>query len=303
MTYQPTPYKVSTITATGSVNTCICLDSLFNHIEISELKDNGIIYVEYGNKKTDTVQRGYLKRPIEEYDNGRKRFDNQVTIVYKETDEVRKNTITINTKVFKNGNIQMTGIRFVDQGSVMIDRLIGIIKHIHKKNDDKIVENADILQNVNYRIRLINCDFRTGIEIKRDALYSIMLRQYPTTVTYEPCIYPGVKIQYWWNDQNYKDNGACYCDNKCDGKGCGSGDGNCKKITIAVFQSGCVIITGGQTMKQIDDAYDFITSCLGRHLEAVQKIELPILDKDTNVKCVIPKKTPKKTANKKSVKL
>ena len=35
-------------------------------------------------------------------------------------------------------------------------------------------------------------------------------------------------------------------------------NGNCKKITIAVFKSGCAIVTGGQNPKQINIAYDFI---------------------------------------------
>lgn len=270
MTFQPTPYKVSTITATGSINTPITLESLFNHIELDE-GDEGIVLVEFGNKKTDTIQRGYLKRPVEEYENGKKRFDNQVTIVYRRNIEGVKKPMTINTKVFKNGNVQMTGIRYIEQGKLMIDKIIDIIKKIQKEKDSQIVENFDNLENKNFSVRLINCDFKTGIEIKRDALFSLVMRNYEVTVTYEPCIYPGVKIQYWWNDMNYKDNGACYCQGKCDGKGCGSGEGNCKKITIAVFQSGCVIITGGQSMQQIDDAYDFICKCLTKHLQTIHK--------------------------------
>jgi TATA-box binding protein (TBP) (component of TFIID and TFIIIB) len=41
----------------------------------------------------------------------------------------------------------------------------------------------------------------------------------------------------------------------CDGKG---HNGACKKITIAVFKSGKIIITGGQTMEHIHTAHEFI---------------------------------------------
>jgi TATA-box binding protein (TBP) (component of TFIID and TFIIIB) len=280
MTFQPTPYKVSTITATGSINTPISLDSLFNFIELDK-GDEGIVQVEFGNKKTDTIQKCYLKRPVEEYENGKKRFDNQVTIIYKKHVEDAKKPMTINTKIFKNGNVQMTGIRVIEQGVQMIDKIIGIIKKIHTENDVNIVENYESLENTNFRIRLINCDFKTGIEIRRDALFSLILRNYNVTVTYEPCIYPGVKIQYWWNDMNYKDDGGCYCKGKCVGKGCGSGEGNCKKITIAVFQSGCVIITGGQSMQQIDDAYDFICKCMTKHLTTIHKKNMLLMSNDT----------------------
>jgi TATA-box binding protein (TBP) (component of TFIID and TFIIIB) len=46
----------------------------------------------------------------------------------------------------------------------------------------------------------------------------------------------------------------------CTGKGNGCGDGDCKKVTIAVFKSGKVIITGGQNKDQIIESYRFITN-------------------------------------------
>ena len=68
-------------------------------------------------------------------------------------------------------------------------------------------------------------------------------------ISYEPCIYPGVNIKYFINTNNRC--GICECENLCNGKGNGCGDGNCKKVTIAVFKSGKVIITGGQNKDQI----------------------------------------------------
>jgi TATA-box binding protein (TBP) (component of TFIID and TFIIIB) len=44
----------------------------------------------------------------------------------------------------------------------------------------------------------------------------------------------------------------------CNGKGNGDGDGKCKKVTIAVFKSGKIIITGGQNKSQLEDSYEFI---------------------------------------------
>ena len=36
--------------------------------------------------------------------------------------------------------------------------------------------------------------------------------------------------------------GICKCNSVCDGKGLANGDGDCKKITIAVFKSGKTIV-------------------------------------------------------------
>ena len=40
--------------------------------------------------------------------------------------------------------------------------------------------------------------------------------------------------------------GICKCDCNCNGKGEGLGIGDCKRVTIAVFNSGKIIITGGK---------------------------------------------------------
>ena len=59
-------------------------------------------------------------------------------------------------------------------------------------------------------------------------------------------------LMYYWNKDyhDYPIKGKCYCTKKCTGKGNGEGDGNCKKVTTAVFQSGSVLITGGRSMEQ-----------------------------------------------------
>ena len=69
---------------------------------------------------------------------------------------------------------------------------------------------------------------------------------------------PYFSIKYFINNNNTC--GICECETICNGKGNGCGDGNCKKVTIAVFKSGKVIITGGQNQEQITESYRFITN-------------------------------------------
>jgi TATA-box binding protein (TBP) (component of TFIID and TFIIIB) len=277
--FEPTPYKISTITATGSINTTISLDILFENLSlITDDMEEGIVYAEFGSRKTETVYKGYTKKLANKKTDSKKRFDNQVTIVYKFNDKDNK-CVMINSKIFKNGNVQMTGIRNIYQGQGVIDYIISQVKliHIHKP---EVVCNVDELKNTNYSVRLINCDFRTGLEFKRDKLYKIILTDYNISCTYEPCIYPGVKIQYAFNNDNEKRDGCCYCDKYCSGKGCGNGNTQCKKITIAVFQSGCIIITGGQSIEQINEAYAFICNCIRKNISEIYKVNmiLPIED-------------------------
>lgn len=265
----PTPYKVSTITATGSLPfQHIDLRVLYDIIQITEpcdQEDGGFSYIEYGEKKGEVFSKGYHKKQniTRRKQKDGKRFDNQATVIVW-LNEGNGNFSKTNVKVFKNANIQMTGLKVVVQGKRALDFVASCLEKVDG------FERAEGMPS-NFRIRLINSDFRLGIDIKRDKLHKLV-QKYDIFCSYEPCIYPGVKIQYNYNTDSGKADGVCYCTNKCSGKGSGTGNGDCKKITIAVFQSGCVIITGAQSAQQIDEAYRFIINTVTKHLEEVKKV-------------------------------
>ena len=50
-----------------------------------------------------------------------------------------------------------------------------------------------------FKIVLINSDFKLNFEIKRSELHQILVNNYKIYSSYEPCIYPGVNIKYFWN--------------------------------------------------------------------------------------------------------
>ena len=351
-------------------------------------------------KRMETLSRGVhrrSRRKKKNKDKNARRFDNQVTLIFKmqlplplpgttQGTASSSTSVYVNVKVFKNGNIQMTGLKEVDQGIRVIEFVSEQIERI-KKIDPSVIapdpvtlesqaENKETNENNNettltlsevapdhsedaldhnetalnhgedaldhgedalnhhetrskegkarpeaeaeavlnetrskegkarpeaeaaavlnetglkggevaegnrsgpssYKIRLINSDFRMGLEIKRDKLNKVMQQSYDVRSSFEPCIYPGVKIQFFWNaDKAENLDGKCLCPTgtRCNGKGCGQGVGNCKKITIAVFQSGCIIITGALTTEQIDDAYTFICGVVEKHRSEIEKL-------------------------------
>lgn len=266
----PTPCKISTITATGSVNTVIHLDTFYNNVEVTD--DIGIVYIEYGHEKNETICRGFNKmtKVSAKKKKKTKRFDNQVTCVV-----TLNGTNYANVKVFKNGKIQMTGLKEIDQGKAIIDCVIRNLHDLYSRGFTNVVGTVNALINCDYKIRLINSDFRIGIEIRRDRLNRLIQNSYEVLSSFEPCIYPGVKIQFFWNKtKSGCHDGICTCEGYCGGKGEGCGDGDCKKITVAVFQSGCIIITGAQTIAQIDDAYIFICNVIKNNRDELEKIPI-----------------------------
>jgi TATA-box binding protein (TBP) (component of TFIID and TFIIIB) len=277
------PYKVSTITATGRINTNVDLDILFENLHISketECEENSIIFAEYGSRRSEVVHEAYAKRLAiadRRQKSGKcKRFNNQVTVVYNFS--ASGNNVLVNVKIFKNGHIQMTGLKYVRQGMEVIEKLIEIMRDLNNKTDNQMLHEGHMLKLTDYRIRLINCDFKIGFEVRRDLLHGIVNKRYNIACRYEPCIYPGCKIQYCFNADKPVQDGICDCISKCNGKGCGRGDGECKKVTVAVFQSGCIIITGGQSYEQIDAAYKFVNDCIKEHYDEVKRKPIQLDD-------------------------
>lgn len=276
---EPSPYKVSTITATGCIGVEMNLDNLYNAIDIDRVEPGAasnkfITYVEYGTKKSDTVYKGTCKR-VEASRRRKpkaKRFDNQVTIVIVNFLASGSSHI-VNVKCFRNGNVQMTGLRHIESGHDIICFLMKAIERTQRQKLIEIVSDTSTMRGCDYRVRLINSDFKIGFDVKRDVLHRIVQFEYGVFATYEPCIYPGVKIQYFWN-QDYGDNleGRCRCHRMCSGKGTSEKSGFCKKITISVFQSGCVIITGAQSYKQVDDARSFLCALVLKHADRVRRV-------------------------------
>jgi TATA-box binding protein (TBP) (component of TFIID and TFIIIB) len=267
---KPTPIKVSTMTATAELScTEINAEKLFESISIANDKEDGFLYVEYGLKNSTTFYKGYhrklsvTKRKRKET----KRFDNQVTILLRLRSQ--SGMSTVNMKVFCNGKIQMTGIKTITHGEHALSYLV---EHIKTSSLD-ICKNQAELQSSGYDIRLINSDFSVNFKIKREVLDRIMRTEYQTYCSFESCTYPGVKIQYNYNEAfNNNVSGLCTCTQRCNGKGIGFGDGQCKKVTIAVFQSGCIIITGARSHNQIQAAYNYICSVIDRHYTLIHKI-------------------------------
>tara|TARA_B100000902_G_C27290607_1_gene906917 strand:- start:1308 stop:2072 length:765 start_codon:yes stop_codon:yes gene_type:complete len=237
--------RISTMTQITKFHSPINLQNLFELFNISDT----ISYIEYA----DNIPKGEKKKKINKRkkDDTKKRkfFYNQVTI------HVVKHKI-VNVKIFNNGGVQMTGLKSKEQGEYVVN----ILKNLLQQHG--LVPNDVSLSPI--KIVLINSDFDFGQEINREMLHRLIVEENYYS-SFEPIIYPGVNIKYYFNTNNRA--GICQCGDICNGKG---QNGNCKKITIAVFKSGKIIITGGQSIQQINTAYNFITSFLSENKDLIK---------------------------------
>lgn len=283
-----TPYRISTITCNADIgdNINLNLNVLFNHLEI--LEDEKIIWSQFLKDENDMSKGVYpkKKRKSKKDTTKKNRFDNQVTIIYKFNDIYMPNI-----KIFKNGNIQMTGIKDTNDTITIIDEIIRNIKKIYSFNpsvikddeDETKREKDDIIKTLkyqNFKIRMINSDFKLyydkelteKFELKRKEVHRILISdKYNNKSSFQPGIYQGVKLQYFWNKFSDKKDGICKCPTHCYGKNNGQSIGGCKKVTGALFESGSILITGGISLEQVDETYKYICNVLTENMAEIRR--------------------------------
>lgn len=242
----PSPYRVSTITFNASISAKVDLEVFFRNVEVTPER---IVWTEYGaearGSRPKRKKRVFMVKT-------KKIFDNQVTIVFNLNEDYFPNC-----KLFKNGNIHLTGVRTEQAARDIVDNVVAEVKRMAALGIP-VTETPDAVCPAAFKIRMINCDFGFEGRIRRKNLHNLIIDKYMTVCSFQPLTYPGVKLQYYWNVTNAGKDGICHCHKSCFGKGDGDVDGNCKKVTIAIFESGKILITGANTFEQVDDAYRYV---------------------------------------------
>lgn len=267
----------------------IVVDNLILRFDESYLKKYKKPYIKYMNNVIDPnnvdecllmlgniqlLENNSLKkhgRQKKKKDN--EHFYNSCSIITKGSLDIK----CVNIKLFNNGQITLTGSKCEMDGYYAACVLLNEMKK--EKGIFIDAEESDIISSeiVNYRITMINSDFNTNFKIDLLKLLEILnTKEKELFIKFNPEKYRGLIVGYYWNTEKTIQDGKCLCKKKCNGKGIGTGDGQCKKITISIFKSGSIIITGGRLVKQIEDAYKSINNILKENYQEI--IKLSILD-------------------------
>tara|TARA_B110000208_G_scaffold12077_1_gene14903 strand:- start:753 stop:1529 length:777 start_codon:yes stop_codon:yes gene_type:complete len=228
--------KISTISACCILNATFDLDAIYNNFELNK---NNIISIKHGSNK----------KSLEEIKKKHKRvFYNQLTLELYSNFSKKK----INLKLFKNGSIQMCGCKHVNDCIDVLEKLIENLNSKYYINEDNIkieksfIESEDvtILDSIDkFKITLINSNFSINFSINREKLYNILIKE-KMNCRLEPCIHACVNIKYDINPDR-------------------------KPISIFVFQSGSIIITGAKFIEDIISSYAFITEKISKNKDNI----------------------------------
>ena len=340
---QATPLKISIMSATASLNSILNLKTLSKFLE----KDHNICFIDSMFNMTRKISNVSKK----------KIFYNQITLkirpYYNPDNNINLN-LMVHLKLFRNGKLQLCGLRSENDGLISIKILVKklneivnkqhddiksyrsifsetiikrLVNKLHNKNyyiidydnyidiinknnnyntcikfglnenikNDKVIDkiiNKNVLSITRYNITLINSDFYIGFKLNRTKVYEYMLNQRGLLCDFDPCIYQGVLIKFYWNTIKEVQDGKCNCTIPCNGKGVGDSNGECRKITVSVFQSGNIIITGKCCRKELYYIYNYIVELLHENsteLKQVSFTDEPMKLKRRNVSILIKK--------------
>ena len=263
--FTKTGLRVSTMVITAHWGTQINLDILFRSLPPIIIPiwrpQEGILKFENKNKVLGASHKDiFTNRKITS-----KSFFNQSTIVLRRNINEEKESECwkeVNVKLFANGGIQMTGVTSKEFARDALEWLLDTILHLP---ETPFAGPAAIQR---FSVQLINTDYSLNKFINQDALHKLLINEYNLFSMLEKTIYQGVNTKFFYNTKNIE-KGICECEKFCKGQGSGQGEGECKRITMSIFRTGKIIITGAREMNQIEAAYCFLNKVFEKHHKAV----------------------------------
>lgn len=162
----------------------------------------------------------------------------------------------IHVKVFNTGKLEIPGIQTDDVLWTTLDLLTSIMSPI-------VISKTPIswLKNKSETV-LINSNFTCGYFVNREKLYNRLKFHYKINSAYDPCSYPGIQCEFYYNKANI--NGPQ------DGKQpTGDEKKNYVKISFMIFRTGSVLIVGKCTEPMLNNIYAFLKDLLEKEYKNV----------------------------------
>lgn len=212
-------------------------------------------FIEYVKQQNNIIERRFLETK-EEFNtliaNEKNRQLTEDEITQRNDLNIIKNMLNARFNTLNMAINWMEELRDID---ITVMR-----KYIHPtQREFNFIEPAKNIKFSSLNTELINSDFNANFVINNTKLQKILNTKYHIFPSYEPNDYPGLKIKFFWHDEQTPEQriiGKCPHKISCITK---RKKHVCVAITISVFQSGRTIITAGKTIEQIEGAYAFIT--------------------------------------------
>lgn len=237
--------NISTITIICKIPTDLYIPNICKYIDLEE---NRLVTVKFGDFATGIRTIKHIIPKVKKK-KIKKSFYNQTSIIVQLGPEKY-----VNVKLFKNGSLQITGCRsvrqFIKALIILFEELRALKAVLDSDTCNKIVEKpfvadiaaVDIAKVFDVNIAMINCGFRLNFQIDRMKLYRCILDD-KIECTYEPIVHACVNLKYAYSEK--------------------------KSVSIFVFESGSILITGATQKDHINKSYKFIIDMLYKNYNRI----------------------------------
>jgi hypothetical protein len=253
----PKGVSISTMCAKCNLGTKVDLDNIYDHLLLNE---DDILTVKVNKDKQRTILPVKIKkrRTTKKKINGKSNpFYNQITIVVRvyegDKDIIIKNNEKcmekikkINVKLFKNGSIQISGVKKLKYTNRALNKLVYRLSEIN--NDIKFVEDYDKLAIYDFSIYMINSNYKINLHVNRKKIFEI-LKMKKIKSSYEKCIRACVIVKYCPKIKNKEE----------------------KEVSLFVFEKGNIIITGARNLEHIIESYNYMNNIILEHIDDIMK--------------------------------
>uniref|UniRef100_A0A6C0J347 Uncharacterized protein n=1 Tax=viral metagenome TaxID=1070528 RepID=A0A6C0J347_9ZZZZ len=245
---------ISTMCAKCKLSTNLDLNNIYNYLP---LDSNDILTVKINKEKIRTLIPVKEKKRRTKKNTLKKNspFYNQVTIVVRinEGDYDDLNTVKkLNLKLFKNGSIQISGLKKVSYTNRALNKLAFRLSQVKALLiEDEIREIKFIESNIDisdFSIYMINSNYKVNMMIDRTKFFKLLLQK-KIKASYEKCIRACVIVKFTPVNCNEEE----------------------KEISIFIFEKGNIIITGARNLNHIIESYNYINNILLEHTDNIIK--------------------------------
>ncbi len=252
----PKGVSISTMCAKCKLGTELNIDFIKNHINLSE---DDILTVKINNENMRTLMEAKKKkrRTKRKTKTSSNPFYNQITVVIRINEGAYTNIHDepkINLKLFKNGSVQISGLKNIEYANKALNKLIYCLSQVKGKMVDGKIEEVSFVENknklgiYNFEIYMINSNYMVNLMIDRTKLYALLLMK-KIKASYEKCVRACVNIKYVPPEHNNEE----------------------KDVSVFIFEKGNIIITGARNFYHVIATYDYINNILLNHIDDVIK--------------------------------
>lgn len=187
----------------------------------------------------------------------------------------------IHVKVFNTGKLEIPGIQ---DDAVLVKTLDLLIKTLQPIVPEK--NKLQWLKNKSETV-LINSNFSCGFYINRDKLYNRLKYHYRINSAYDPCSYPGIQCEFYYDPKAEIQTGQHPSSGISDKE-----RSRFVKMSFMVFRTGSVLIVGKCKEDVLQKIYDFLKQLLENEY---QNVGGGLISNDNKAKDDKSKKVRKKT--------